>query len=385
VILFIVAAALSFAAFVENDWQRQVPFWAPAVAIMALSIGREPSVVFLSLFIVPTLIMGLAVLFKRLSPIPFLVFALSDIVLGIAFSIYQSKTALWTLPEVAGWGPAAGIVAAAGVIRLGVATGVRDAKEGGLVSLGWWQGAMLAYWAGRPGVIVLVVGGILLWAVAVYDTSSMIGMTLAGGTLAIAAGLGAGLFGVISVGFAGTALALGERTVAPWAAGILPLSLVTTFPIPGGEYMAAPALLFPAAMAIMAARLGSITAEWERLPILGGAASVVGFAYLGAVAEAVIAEDVGTSSALAGLPLPGVAAMWLVLGAVVAAGVATATTSGTRGPVQRAGYRPLTPKVHSQYEDLVTKLVPAVGWFTFAVAALVTVRLFLAGFRTGFL
>ena len=77
--------------------------------------------------------------------------------------------------------------------------------------------------------------------------------------------------------------------------------------------------------------------------------------------------------------------MWLLLGAVVAASVATATTSGTRGPVQRAGYRPLTPKVHSQFEDLVTKLVPAVGWFTFAVAVLVTVRLFLAGFRTGFL
>ena len=386
-IVFVVAAALSFATFVGNDVQRQAPFWAPAVTIIALSIGREPSVIFLALFILPTLIMGVAVFFKRISPTPFLIFAVSDIVLAIAFSIYQSKTALWTLPEVGGWGPAAGIAAAAAVLRLGAATAVSDTKEGGLVSLGWWQGAMLAYWAGAPGVVVLVAGGIFLWAMAAfYAQSSMVGMTLAGGVLAIAAGLGAGLFGVLSVGLAGTALALGERTVSVWAVGILPLSLITALSIPGGEFIAAPALLFPGAWAVMSASLSDIKPSLDKVPILGGAAAVVVLAYIGAVAEASIGEDVATSSALGGLPLPAVGAMWLLYGALIAGSISASLVAGT-GRVQRAPQYQQYVQVerHSQFDDIVAKLVPPVGWFTFSVAVLLAVRLFLAGFRTGFL
>jgi hypothetical protein len=383
-IVYMLAAALSFAAFVGDDVKRQVPFWAPAVGIITLSIGREPSVVFLSLFILPTLIMGLACFFRRISPTPFVMFALSDIVLGIAFSIYQSKTALWTLPEVGGWGPAAGIAAAAAVLRLGAATGVADTREGGLVSLGWWQGAMLAYWAGAPGVIVLVAGGIVLWAMAAYySQSSMVGMTLAGGVLAIAAGLEAGLFGIMSVGLAGTALALGERTVSAWAVGILPLSLITTLSIPTGEFIAAPAFLFPGAWAVMSAILSSIKPPPERVPILGGAAAVVAISYLGALAEASIGEDVPVSSAMGGLPVPAVGAMWLLYGAIIAASISTSMTAGSRGLQPAARYASVAR--HSQFDDLVTKLLPPVGWFTFSVAVLLTVRLFLAGFRTGFL
>lgn len=384
-ILFVVAAAISFGAFVGTDLQKQIPFWAPAVALFALSIGREPSVWFLVLFILPTMILGVAALFRRVSPTPFLIFALSDIVLGIAFSIYQSRTALWTLPEVGQWGPAGAVVAAAAIFRLGGATVVSDHKEGGLVVLGWWQGAMLAYWAGGPAVAVLVGGAIVLWgASAYYSASSLTGLTIAGGAVAIAAGLDAGLLGILSIGLAGTALALGERLVSVWAVGILPLSLVATLSIPGGQLIAIPALLLPGAWAAMSGRLSAMKPSEDRLEVTSTAAAVVGVAYLAALGESVVVQDAPTSAALGGLPLSAVGALWLVYGACFAGGIAAAFSGGGQRTqpmyqqYERAGS-------YSEFDDLLTKLVPPVGWFSFAVAIVVTIRLLVAGFGTGFL
>ncbi|MGQ0678966.1 MAG: hypothetical protein ACT4OM_04800 [Actinomycetota bacterium] len=383
-ILFAVAATISFGAFVGFEFQRQLPFWVPAAALFALSIGREPSVVFLVLFILPTMILGVAALMKRISSTPFLVFAASDIVLGIAFSLYQSKTALWTLPQVGEWGIAGGgVAAAAAVLRLGGATAMADHREGGLASLGWWQGAMLAYWAGAPAAPVLVGGAILLWlAGAYYSESSLTGLTLAGGVVALAAGLGSGLLGVIAVGLAGTALALGERLVSPWMVGMLPLSLAASLKLPGGQLIALPALFFPAAWAALSARIGSIKPAAERLELLGTAAALVIVAYLAAVAEMVVGADVPMSASIPGVPAAAVGAMWLLLGAGAAAGVAAAVATGGYAAVQAGQFEIARP---SQFDDLISKLVPAVGWFVFSVAVLVVVRLLLAGFHTGFL
>ncbi|HVL51669.1 MAG TPA: hypothetical protein VM754_09265, partial [Actinomycetota bacterium] len=120
-LLFPLAAAVTFGALSWADLRRYLPFWAPAIAIWAFSIGREPSVVFLVLFLAPTIIMGVAAARHRLEAAPFLLMALSDIALAIALSLYQSKTALWSLPEVGGWGSGAGLAAAAAIIRLGSA------------------------------------------------------------------------------------------------------------------------------------------------------------------------------------------------------------------------------------------------------------------------
>lgn len=383
-ILFAVAASISFGAFAGTDVVKQLPFWGPAVAIFALSIGREPSVVFLGLFIGPTMILGLAALFKRMSPSPFLIYALSDIVLGIAFSIYQSKTALWTLPEVGQWGPAGGVVAVAAILRLGGASAVSDHREGGLVALGWWQGAMLAYWAGAPAAAVLIGGAIVLWGVASYFApSSLTGLTIAGGVVAIAAGLGAGLLGVISVGLAGTALALGERMISAWAVGLLPLSLITTLTIPGGQLMAIPALFFPGAWAAMSGRLSAIKPSADRLEVIGSAAAVVVVAYLAALGEAVVVKDAPTSAAMGGLPVAAVGALWLLYGAGIAGAVAAGVTGGRQAQVVSQMFEP--GGQHSQFDVLISKIVPAVGWFSYAVAVAVTVRLVIAGFGTGFL
>lgn len=384
-ILFAVAASISFGAFAGSDFMKQLPFWGPAVALFALSIGREPSVVFLLLFILPTMVLGLAALFKRMSPSPFLIFALSDIVLAIAFSIYQSKTALWTLPEVGQWGTGAGgVVAAAAIMRLGGATLVSDHKEGGLVALGWWQGVLLAYWAGAPAVAVLIGGAILLWGIAsLIAPSGLTGLTVAGGVVAITAGLGGGLLGVLSIGLAGTALALGERLLSAWAVGLLPLSLATTLSIPGGRLIAIPALFFPGAWAAMSGRLSAIKPSADRQEVIGSAAAVVVVAYLAAVVEAALVEDAPISAAMGGLPVVAVGALWLLYAAGIAGSIAAAVTGGRQSHAVSQLFEP--GGQHSQFDDLLSRLLPTVGWFSFAVAVAVAVRLLIAGFGTGFL
>lgn len=380
-ILFPVAAAIMFGTLSFANLRRYAFFFGPALLFWALAIGREPSVVFLVLFLVPTIVLGIGVARRKLEPTPFLIMALSDIFLAIAFSIFQSKTALWTLPEVGGWGPGAGgLAAAAAILRLGTGADVDDPKEGGLVSIPWWQGAMLAYWVGGQGAAVLVVGGILLWGAAAYSShSNLAALSLAGGVLAVAAGLGADLAGVIVLGLAGTALVMGERVASSWLIAILPLSLLTLLTLPSGPLMALAALIFPGAWAAMSTRLDSIKPPEEGLPYLSGAAAMLGIAYIAALASSFVtgAGEVGE----AGIPVELINAIWLIYGAGMAAMVTLAFV-GSEHTLR------LEPPGHSRYsktEILLPKLLPPVAWFSFFVAGVVTVRLVLAGFRTAFL
>jgi len=380
-LLFPLAAAVTFGALSWADLRRYLPFWAPAIAIWAFSIGREPSVVFLVLFLAPTIIMGVAAARHRLEAAPFLLMALSDIALAIALSLYQSKTALWSLPEVGGWGSGAGLAAAAAIIRLGSAANEGHPKEGGLVSVGWWQGAMLAYWVGGEAAIVLVVGGILLWGASAYFShSNLAALSLAGGMLAVAAGLGANLAGVIAIGLAGTALVMGERVAAPWLVAVLPLSLLGLLTLPGsGELMALPALIFPGAWAAMSTRLRAIKPTQEGELALPGAASLVGFAYLAALASSLLAAsgEVGEG----GLPVEAINGIWLLY----AAGMAAMATLSLTSTTQSIRWEPEAQGHYSKSDVLLPKLVPPVAWFSLFVAAAVTVRLVLAGLRTAFL
>lgn len=379
-ILFPLAAAITFGTLSFANLRRYAPFFGPALLFWALAIGREPSVVFLVMFLVPTIILGIGVARHRLEATPFLIVALSDIFLAIAFSIYQSKTALWTLPEVGGWGSGAGLAAAAAILRLGVAADVDDPKEGGLVSIPWWQGAMLAYWVGGQGAAVLVVGGILLWGAAAYSShSNLAALSLAGGVLAVAAGLGTDLAGVIVLGLAGTALVMGERVASSWLVAILPLSLLTLLTLPTGPLMALAALVFPGVWAAMSTRLNSIKPPEEGLPYLSAAAGMLGLAYIAALGSSFVtgSGEVGE----AGIPVELINAIWLVYGAGMSAMVTLAFVGSAHG-------LRLEPPGHSRYsksEILLPKLLPPVAWFSFFVAGVVTVRLVLAGFRTAFL
>lgn len=379
-ILFPVAAGITFGALSWADLRKYSFFWGPAVLFWALSIGREPSVVFLVLFLIPTIVMGVAVARKRLAPTPFLLMALSDIFLAIAFSLFQSKTALWNLPEVGGWGSGAGLAAAAAILRLGVAADVDDPKEGGLVSVPWWQGAMLAYWVGGQGAAVLVVGGILLWGAAAYGShSNLSALSLAGGVLAVAAGLDTDLAGVIVLGLAGTGLVMGERVASTWIVAILPLSLLTLLTLPSGQLMALAALIFPGAWAAMSTRLNTIKPTNEGMPYLSSAALMVGVAFIAAVASSFVtgAGEVGE----AGIPVELINAIWLIYGA----GMAAMVTFSFVGHPQGVRLEPPGESRYSKSDLLLPRLLPPVAWFSFFVAGVVTVRLLLAGFRTAFL
>lgn len=378
--LFPAAAAASFGVLNWADLKRYLPLWGPAVVIWALAIGREPSVVFLGIFLVPTIVMGVAVALRRLSPTPFVLLALSDILLGLALSIYQSKTALWTLPAVGEWGPAAGLAAAAAILRLGSASDVKDSKEGGLVSLGWWQGAMIAYWVGPEGVALLVAGGILLWGTAAYAShSNLAALSLSGGVLAVAAGLGADVAGVIVLGLAGTALVLGERVVATWLVAILPVSLLTLLALPSGELMVIPAVVFPGAWAAMTTRLAGIKPTEAGMSALQPAASMVGIAFAAALVSSFFTG--GGETGELGLPVEALNGVWLVYGAGLAAMVAYSLVGSGLAP----RWEPEPPGHYYKAQLLLPKLLPGVAWFILVVAVGIAVRLLLAGFRTAFL
>ncbi|MDQ4149218.1 MAG: hypothetical protein M3164_04395 [Actinomycetota bacterium] len=353
----------------------------PAVLAFALSVGREPSIIFLGLFLVPTICIGVAAIFRRVTPLPFLVVAASDVLVAVALSVYQSKTASWDFPSIGGWGFGGGFAAGAALIRLAAPAAVADRREAGLSSLVWWQGALLAYWSGRPAGAVLIAGGVALWAAAaVFPRGRLEGLTFAGGTLAIAAGLGAALPGILVIGLAGVALALGERAVSSWTIAVLPLSILTAgVLLPTGPYMALPAVVLPAAWALMSRSLGSIKVIEGQLGLLLGLAIAGAAVWLAALGWSFAPIGGGAAS----LPLTGDVenAGWLLYGVALAAWATYGLTgSGWLADVDRERVGD-----YSQFNVLVPGLIPPVAWIVVGVSIILIIRLYLAGLRTGFL
>lgn len=381
-LVFAVAAAASCAVLSIDDFRRHWPFWVPATLLFAVAVGREPSVVFLGLFLLPTIVMGVGALLRRISPIPFLLIVLSDVALAIALSLYQSKTSLWSLPPVGEWGTgAAALAAVAAVLRLGTGSDVADSREGGLLPVAWWQGVMLAYWAGTEAAVVLVVGGAALWAAGAYlARSNLAALSLAGGTVAVAAALEPGILPVLVIGLAGTGLAMGERVAAPWAIAILPLSFIASgIELPTGPYLVLPALLFPPAWAAMTARVSRIRPPRDAKLIVGPTSGLLVMAYLVAVGVSLVDLDLGSNRVQ--VPAEAINMLWLLYGLGVAASVAYWIV-GDDAP---GSPPPEKPSHFSQFHDLVNRLIPAVAWAIFGVAMIIAVRLLLAGLRTGFL
>lgn len=382
-LVFAAAAAASCAVLSHTDFKRYWPFWVPASVLFAVAVGREPSVVFLGLFLLPTVVMGVAAFMRRISPTGFILVVLSDVALGIALSLFQSKTSLWSLPEAGGWIDlgAAGLAGAAAILRLGVASDVVDSREGGLLPVAWWQGVMLAYWAGTEAAVVLVVGGAALWAVGAYVArSNLAALSLAGGTVAVAAALEPGILPVLVIGLAGIGLAAGERVAAPWAVAILPLSFIAgAIELPTGPFVALPALLFPPAWAAMTGRMSQIRPPQDARLVVGPASGLLVVAYLVAIGATFVNLDLGSSGVE--VPPGALNALWLFYGLGIAAAVAYWVVGDDRPGV----VPPEKPAHFSQFHDLVNRLIPVVAWGIFGVAAIIAVRLLLAGLRTGFL
>lgn len=250
-IWLLIGPAVCLPAFYWSGVGGSRRFWAAgfsALAILTLGVALAgpstdgiwgTSVIFLGLFISVTAILGMGGLFRRLPPAVFACFALSDAVLGLAFWSYQVHAFSWQPPSRGAWGPAAWLVVVAACLRLagpalasdgdGVSRGGRGPQapvDGALVSIGWWQGAILAFWVAPSAPLLLAVAGAVIWVVSAFRTRSRLSMiSIAGGLVAIGAGLGIGAPAVMAIGLAGVALALGESVVAIWVTTILPLSV----------------------------------------------------------------------------------------------------------------------------------------------------------------
>jgi len=250
-IWLLIGAAVCLAAFYWSGAGGSRRFWASclsALAILTLAVALAgpstvgiwgTSVVFLGLFISVTAVLGMGGVFRRLPPPAFACFALSDVVLGLALWSHQVQAFSWQPPSRGAWGSAAWLVVVAAFLRLagpalasdGDGTtpdgrGPQTPVDGALVSIGWWQGAILAFWVAPSAPLLLALAGALIWVVSAFRIRSPMSMiSIAGGLVAIGAGLGIGAPAVMAIGLAGFALALGEGVAAIWLTAILPLSV----------------------------------------------------------------------------------------------------------------------------------------------------------------
>ena len=246
-IVFVVAGALTLAA-VAVRLPRGWLVWAiPALAAFGLSIGREPSVVFLGLFVCATLILGFAVLRGSMRPACFALFAVSDLFLALALSAQQRATSLWTLPVAGEWAPrAAALLVVASILRLGA---IRTDSSPGSALVGWWQGVALAWWAGPSAPWILVVGGLALWgsgglSAKRYGVNYLV---VTGGLIALVSAAGGTRTAIVVAALAGLAGLMGERMVSTFALALAPLSVATVFAVPFGAPAVFAAILLPAA------------------------------------------------------------------------------------------------------------------------------------------
>jgi hypothetical protein len=201
---------------------------ALGVTAFGLAIGRQPVVVFLGLFMVPTVALAPGVFRGRRAPAPFISLAASDLSLVLGLVHRHAATGIWTTPAAGHVGAGALLVALAAGLRLGgVAAGPDLAPLPAPTQAGWFQGLFLAWWAGPSTAAALALVSVALWAggVAVARGGRQgSGLLFAGGLAALLAGLGAGAATLTAVGLAGTSFTMGDRAVSMATLGLAPLS-----------------------------------------------------------------------------------------------------------------------------------------------------------------
>jgi hypothetical protein len=201
---------------------------ALGLAAFGLAIGRQPVVVFLGLFMIPTVALAPGVFRGRSGAAPFISFAASDLSLVLGLMHRHAATGIWTTPAPGHVGAGALLVALAAGLRLGgVAAGPDLASLPALTRAGWFQGLFLAWWAGPSTATALAVVAVALWAGGVATARAgrqESGLLFAGGLAALLAALGAGAATLTAVGLAGTSFTMGDRTVSMATLGLAPLS-----------------------------------------------------------------------------------------------------------------------------------------------------------------
>ncbi len=250
-IALVVVAALTIAAAGVLPPRGWLVWAIPALGAFGLSIGREPSVVFLVVFVSATVILGVAALRGQMPSSRFALFAASDLFLALAVTAQQRATVSWALPAAGGWAPrAAVLLGVASILRLG-SIRTDDRPEAALV--GWWQGVALAWLAGTSAPLVLAVGGLALWATCAWGNRGRgpSYLAVAGGMIALVSAAGGTTTAIVVAALAGVAGFMGERTISTFALAFAPLSVATGLAVPFGG------LTVAAAAALLAAMLGA--------------------------------------------------------------------------------------------------------------------------------
>ncbi len=258
--LFLAGAAVS--GLVTARVAVPLAWWGIGAAAFAVAIGRSPLVAILGLFVVQTVLVGIDATRRRGGHRSFAVLALSDLALAAALTAQFAATGMWRLPGAGSFaGGASSALAVAAALRL---IAVQDDEPVGrrpLLSLCWWQGAYLAWLAGPAAAPALVTGAAVALGSGVWLATrerGEAGYSFAGALTALAAALGAGPAALAAPGLAAAAYTEGERAVAAWTLGVLPLSAVSLVPVDERvpTWALAPLAIVPVAWAVLAARLG---------------------------------------------------------------------------------------------------------------------------------
>jgi hypothetical protein len=351
---------------------------ALGVTAFGLAIGRQPVVVFLGLFMIPTVALAPGVLRGRRRPAPFISFAASDLCLVLGLVHRHAATGIWTTPSPGHVGAGALLVALAAGLRLGgVAAGPDLASLPARTQAGWFQGLFLAWWAGPSTATALALVAVALWAGGVAmarEGRQESGLLFAGGLAALLAGLGAGAATLTAVGLAGTSFTMGDRAVSMATLGLAPLSA------PAAAVGILPAMapwipaalgVFVVAVAIALHLLLDLTAvpARSRLVPVGAAAAVTAVLLAERGAETVV-------WAVYGLGLAGVVAALAVRPSNMHYG--GETPADTWGPGEEAGEHPGLGSVREA-------ALAALGGALLVVALLMVGQLTVTGLRTNFL
>lgn len=274
--LFAVGALFSYLAFSWNRRHGSHIFLLVSTAAFALSLGRDPFVLFLALFIAPTLYRAVASVTKTDAGGPFALFALSDLLLVVAMTVRYGEGFDWSFPS--SWAAGAGLVVIAGAFRLLGAARSSDAIGGFFM----WQGLFLIAWASGSAAPAAALAGLGLFAAAVWgrglDPLAALGSGVA---LALtAAGMPPAALAV--VGLAILAAMLGERAISMWVILMAPASVSSGASIPD-----------PGPIALLGAAAGFVLWAWAARrvalsePSGGGRAA----AFLAAIGTALILLD----------------------------------------------------------------------------------------------
>jgi hypothetical protein len=355
--LFVLGAIVTYLGFVWRGAGRYWPFAAPALFTFALSLGRSPLPIFAGLFAGVTVAFAVAAVLGKTSYATFAVLASSDLLIAAALTMYQLQTTKWDLPPVGGWGSAAHLAAAAGLLRLTAPLLGEGEERISVTSVGWWQGILVAWWVGASPLFVLCAGGSMLLGLSLLRRSSdASGLGFGGAAAAIAAALGLPASVLFAAGAAGSAFVFGERVVAVWTLAALPLSVFAQ--INAGQ------LGHLESVAAAAVPVAIAAAVWG-LPRAGS--------FGGRVTAAIAGVTAGAMAIQRGLFI------WLVYATL--AGGAFSLVSTRSEDVAADAIPPVVVSTPISRE----RLAPVVAWAAAEVAVLLMVRMFALGFSTGFL